>query len=130
MLLPVFHLGGLLFFGDGHALQGDGEAIGSGVETSLDVEVTVGLRKRQKLTGPRIETAEWIASVGAKESGTFNETLSIATRDMLRCLVEEHGLTVQEAHLLIGLRARYDLITTGGSIGLRIARRDLQRKNR
>ena len=43
MLLPVFHRGGLLFFGDGHALQGDGEAVGSGVETSLNVEVTVGV---------------------------------------------------------------------------------------
>jgi hypothetical protein len=30
----------------------------------------------------------------------------------------------QEAHLLIGMRARYDLITLAGSVGLRIARRD------
>jgi acetamidase/formamidase len=125
LLLPVYHPGGLLFFGDGHALQGDGEAIGSGVETSLDVEVTVALRKQQKLTAPRVETADWIVSVGAREGGAFQETISLATRDMLRWLVEEHRLTPQEAHLLIGLRARYDVITTGGSIGLRIARRDL-----
>ena len=133
MLLPVFHRGGLLFFGDGHALQGDGEAVGSGVETSLDVGVTVGLRKRQKLTGPRVETAEWIVSVGGKEDGTLNETLEIATRDMLRWLIDEQGLSAREAHLLIGMRARYDLITLGGSVGLRIARRDLlriKRKNR
>jgi amidase len=130
VLLPVFHPGGLLFFGDGHALQGDGEAVGSGVETSLDVEVTVGLRKGQKLTGPRVETAEWIVSVGGKESGTLNETLEIATRDMLRWLTDEKGLSAQEAHLLIGMRARYDLITLGGSIGLRIARRDLPRNRR
>ena len=125
VLLPVFHRGGLLFFGDGHALQGDGEAVGAGVETSLDVEVTVGVRKRQKLTGPRVETADWIVSVGGKENGTLNETLEIATRDMLRCLRDEHGLSAQEAHLLIGMRARYDLITLGGSVGLRIPRRDL-----
>jgi len=125
VLLPVFHPGGLLFFGDGHALQGDGEAIGSGVETSLDVEVTLGLRKGRKLTGPRVETAEWIVSVGGKENGTLNETLAIATRDMLQCLIQEHGLSAQEAHLLIGTRARYDLVTLGGSVALRIARRDL-----
>ena len=130
VLLPVFHRGGLLFFGDGHALQGDGEAVGSGVETSLDVEVTVGLRKGQKLTGPRVETAEWIVSVGGKEDGTLNETLEIATRDMLRWLIDEQGLSAQEAHLLIGMRARYDLITLGGSVGLRIARRDLLRIKR
>jgi amidase len=127
VLLPVFHRGGLLFFGDGHALQGDGEPVGSGVETSLDVEVTVSLRKRHKLTGPRVENDEWIVSVGAKENGTLNETLAIATRDMLRRLTEEHGFTAQEAHLLIGARARYDVITLGGYIGLRIPRRDLIR---
>ena len=130
MLLPVFHQGGLLFFGDGHALQGDGEAVGSGVETSLDVQITVGLRKGQKLTGPRVETAEWIVSVGGKENGTLNETLEITTRDMLRWLTDEQGLTAQEAHLLIGMRARYDLITLGGSVGLRISRRDLLRMKR
>jgi acetamidase/formamidase len=128
VLLPVFHRGGLLFFGDGHALQGDGEAVGSGVETSLDVEVTVGLKKGRKLTGPRLETDEWIVSIGAKEGATLNESLAIATRDMLARL-EEHGFSAQEAHLLIGLRARYDVITLGGSVGLRIAKRDLVLKN-
>jgi len=128
VLLPVFHPGGLLFFGDGHALQGDGEALGSGVETSLDVEVTVGLRKGRALTGPRVETVEWIASVGGKEGGRLNETLEIATRDMLRWLTEEQGLSTQDAHLLIGMRARYDVITLGGSVGLRIARADLPTK--
>jgi acetamidase/formamidase len=126
VLLPVFHPGGLLFFGDGHALQGDGEPLGAGIETSLDVEVTVGLRKGQKLTGPRVETREWIVSLGGKEGATVSETLEIATRDMVRWLTNDEGLSVQEAHLLIGMRARYDLSTLGGNIGLRIPRRDLQ----
>jgi acetamidase/formamidase len=128
VLLPVYHPGGLLFFGDGHALQGDGEALGSGVETSLDVEVTVGLRKAARLTGPRLETSEWVVSVGGKEGGSLNETLEIATRDMLRRLVEEHGFTPTEAHLLIGMRARYDVLTLGGSVALRLARGDLTRR--
>jgi hypothetical protein len=34
-------------------------------------------------------------------------------------------LTTQEAHLLIGMRARYDIITLGGSVGLRIPPRDI-----
>ena len=33
---------------------------------------------------------------------------------MLRWLIDEQGLSTQEAHLLIGMRARYDLITLGG----------------
>ena len=96
------------------------------METSLDVEVRVGLRKKQQLTVPRIETADYIVSVGAKENGTFDESLSIATSDMLRWLVREHRLTDQEAHLLIGLRARYDVVTISGRIGLRVARADLR----
>jgi len=54
--------------------------------------------------------------------------LEIATRDMLRWLIDQQGLSAQEAHLLIGIRGRYDLITLGGSVGLRIARRDLPRE--
>ena len=117
-------------FGDGHALQGDGEAVGAGVETSLDVEVRVGLKKKQKLTAPRLVTDAWIVSVGSKEGAPAMETQAIATRDMLRWLIDEQGLSAQEAHLLIGMRARYDLITLGGSVGVRIARRDLLRIKR
>jgi amidase len=38
LMLPVFEPGALLFIGDGHALQGEGEVVGTGVETSMDVE--------------------------------------------------------------------------------------------
>lgn len=118
--LPVFHPGALLFVGDGHALQGDGEAIGSGVETSLDVEFSVVLRKGAALTTPRVETPEFRISIGAMEQPTLNQTMEIATADMLRWLVAELGYTPRDAHLLLGVRARYDIITLGGSVGVRI----------
>src|SRR5438093_1485990 len=51
VILPAYHPGALLFIGDGHALQGDGEATGNGVETSMDVEFSVEVRKKIKLTG-------------------------------------------------------------------------------
>ena len=120
VFLPVFHRGGLLFFGDGHAAQGDGEAVGSGVETSLDVEIEVGLRKNWNLTGPRAETAGEIISIGGKPEATLNQSIEIATRDMLRWLVEDYGFPPREAHLLIGVQARYDVLTLGGSVALRI----------
>lgn len=118
--LPVFHPGALLFLGDGHALQGDGEAIGSGVETSLDVEFTVVLRKGVALTTPRVETPEFFVSIGALEQPTLNRTMEIATADMLRWLTSELGYSARDAHLLLGVKARYDIITLGGSVGLRI----------
>lgn len=122
VLLPVFHPGGLLFFGDGHALQGDGEPVGSGVETSLDVEVTVELRKAAGLTGPRLETADAYISIGAKPEATLNQSLEIATRDMLRWLIEERRMPAAEANLLLGVRARYDVLTLGGYVALRVPR--------
>ena len=109
-----------MFFGDGHALQGDGEAVGSGVETSLDVEVTPELRKQYRLEGPRAETAGFLISIGGKPDAKLNDTIDIATRDTLRWLVSEHGLTPAEAHLLIGMQARYDVLTLGGSMAIRI----------
>ena len=66
VLLPVSHPGALLYLGDGHALQGDGEPTGNGIETSLDVEFSVDLIKHAHLSGPRIETPDYIISVGAQ----------------------------------------------------------------
>jgi acetamidase/formamidase len=123
VLLPVFHPGGLLFFGDGHALQGDGEAIGSGVETSLDVTVTVSLRKKARLTGPRAETKDYIISIGSKPDGTLNQTLDIALTDMLRWLIEEKQMKPAEAHFLIGASAALDIVTLGGSTAVRLPKR-------
>ena len=45
--LPVFHDGALFYFGDGHALQGDGEIIGSGLETTMDVTFQFDVIKGQ-----------------------------------------------------------------------------------
>ncbi|MEO6758092.1 MAG: acetamidase/formamidase family protein [Saprospiraceae bacterium] len=126
VLLPVFHPGGLLFFGDGHALQGDGESIGSGVETSLDVTVTVSLRKKARLTAPRAETPDFLISIGSKPDGTLNQTLEMALRDMLRWLIEEKGMKPAEAHLLIGAAASLDLVTLGGSTAVRVPRRAVE----
>ncbi len=40
-------VGALLFLGDGHAAQGDGELTGNALETSMDVEFTVVLFKQR-----------------------------------------------------------------------------------
>lgn len=58
LILPVFHPGALFFLGDGHALQADGESIGTGIETTMEVTFTVALRKKANLSGPHLETAD------------------------------------------------------------------------
>ncbi len=126
VMLPVFHPGALLFFGDGHAAQGDGEPVGSGVETSLDVEISVDLVKSAGLKQPRAETAEYLIAIGSKPDATLNQSLELATRDMLHWLIAERELPAWRAHLLLGVEARYDLITLGGSVGLRLSKTALR----
>lgn len=127
VILPVSHPGALLFIGDGHALQGDGEATGTGVETSMDVEFTTELRKKVNLGNPRVETAEHIISVGSQPEfvSPLDRALQIATSDMVRWLVTDYGLEAWAAHLLVGYTARYDVVTVAGSMALKVPKKHL-----
>jgi amidase len=127
VILPVYHPGALLFIGDGHALQADGEATGTGIETSMDVEFTVDLRKKANLTGPRAETREHIISIGSQPEfvSSLNRGLQLATSDMVNWLTTEHKMEPWAAHLLIGYQGRYDIITVAGSVALKIPRNQL-----
>ena len=124
VILPVYHPGALLFIGDGHALQGDGEPTGTGIETSMDIEFTVELIKNARLSNPRLQNAEYIVSIGSQPEfvSALNQTLQIATSDMVNWLTTEYGMEPWAAHLLIGAQGKYDVITVAGSVGLRIPR--------
>jgi amidase len=52
---PVFVPGGLFFIGDGHAVQGDGEIVGTGIEVSFDAQFTIKLLKNKKINWPHAE---------------------------------------------------------------------------
>jgi acetamidase/formamidase len=120
--LPVYHPGGLLFIGDGHALQADGEPTGTGIETSVDVEFVVEVKKGAKLAGPRVETAEEIISIGSQPefASALDNGLKMATSDMADWLAKDYGLEPWAAHLLIGYQGHYDVVTVAGSMALRV----------
>jgi acetamidase/formamidase len=125
--LPVFHPGGLLFFGDGHALQADGEPTGTGIETTMDVTFTVQLRKGTNLANPRLENADFIAAIGSQPEfvSSLDRTQRVATVEMIDWLVNEYKLEPWAAHQLIGYQGKYDVITVGGSMALRIPKKVL-----
>lgn len=129
-IFPVFHRGALLFFGDGHAVQGDGEPLGNGIETSLDIEFSVEVRKNKRLRGPRVETADHLISIGsqAEFSSSLDQALRMATTDMALWLVEDYGLEPWAAHLLIGTQGGYQVVTVAGSMALKIPKRFLREK--
>jgi amidase len=130
VFLPVYHAGGLLFLGDGHALQADGEPTGTGIETSMDVEFSVAVRKRAGLTGPRVETDEAIISIGSQPefASALDNGLKMATTDMVEWLTRDYGMEPWAAHLLIGYQGRYDVVTVAGSMALRLPKNRLPEK--
>ncbi len=130
VILPVYHPGGLLFLGDGHALMGDGEATGTGVETSMDVEFSVDVIKDSHVTGPRVETDEFLISVGAQPefASSLDRGLQMATADMVQWLVTDYQLEPWAAHQLIGVVGKYDVVTVAGSMALKLPRKYLPMK--
>lgn len=130
VMLPVFHPGGLIFIGDGHAVQGDGETLGTGVETSMDVTFTVEVKKGARLPGPRLETADAIVAIASQPefASSLDRAFRMATSDMVDWLVAEYKMEPWAAHMLIGTQARYDVITAGGSMGLRLPKSVLPKR--
>ncbi len=97
---PVFVSGALLFMGDGHAVQGDGEIVGTGIEVSFDVQFTVQLLKGKKINWPRAESEEYILTVG--NARPLDQALQHATTEMIRWLQEDFDLDALSTHILLG----------------------------
>jgi acetamidase/formamidase len=105
---PVFAPGALFHLGDGHALQGDGEITGTGIEISMDVTFTAWIhRKQQAITWPRAEDATFIMAVG--NARPLDQALQHATTALLRWVTEDYGLDLRGASLLMGQCIRYDI---------------------
>ena len=104
---PVFEPGALFFLGDGHALQGDGEISGNGVEISMDVRVTLSLIKGQTIGWPRFENDQFIGTAG--NARPLDQALQHATTEMLRWLQSEYGLDAAGANLLLQQCVRYEV---------------------
>ncbi len=130
VFFPVYHKGAYLYLGDGHALQGDGEPLGAGVETSLDVQFTVRVHKGKRLSMPRLINENYIVSIASQPefASSMEIGLRMANSDMLRWLTEEYGLTGPEAHLLLGTVVEHRIVTYYGSIATLIPRRYLPRR--
>lgn len=118
VLLPVFADGAYLYVGDGHALQGDGEGFGAGVEISMDVQFTVKLHKGKRLNIPRLINDEYLVSIASQPEFSSNMDIGIrsANSDMLHWLQEECKLTSPEAHMLLGSVVEHKIITYYGSM--------------
>lgn len=107
LYLPVYQEGALLFVGDGHAAQGDGELTGDALETSMDVEFTVNLVRGQSTGGPRAENDEYIMAMGIANS--LPDAVRQATTQLVRWLERDYHLTPNESAIVLGSAIRYDV---------------------
>ncbi|ARO33795.1 acetamidase/formamidase protein (plasmid) [Rhizobium sp. NXC14] len=105
--LPVSAPGALFFLGDCHAVQGDGEIVGTGVETTFEITVRLTVDKKAGLVWPRGETAEDIFTIG--NARPLDQALQHATSEMLNWLASDYGLDRTAASHLLGQVVRYDV---------------------
>jgi acetamidase/formamidase len=104
---PVAAPGALFFLGDCHATQGDGEIVGTGIETCFEVEVRLTVEKQRRIVWPRGENADDIFTVG--NARPLDQALQHATTEMLHWLGEDYGLDLNAASHLLGQVVRYDV---------------------
>jgi acetamidase/formamidase len=107
LYLPVFQEGAVLFVGDGHAAQGDGELTGDALETSMDVEFTVNLIQGRSTGGPRAENDEYIMAMGIANS--LPDAVRQATTQLARWIERDYHLTPNESAIVLGSAIRYDI---------------------
>ena len=127
VMLPVFQPGALLFLGHGQARHGDGTIGGAGIETSMDVEFSVELVKKQEwphssvarpstvagefeITSPRIETDAYLMAVG---SGPLLQALQHATTELHHWLDDDFGLTERSVSTFLGQAIEYEIASVG-----------------
>ena len=107
LYLPVSQPGALLYVGDGHALQGDGELNGNALETSLAVEFAVDVLREKSLSGPRVENDEHLMAMGL--GGSLDEAFREATSALASWIEKDYGLTGPEAAILLGATIQYQI---------------------
>jgi len=105
--LPVFAEGALLHVGDGHALQGDGEIVGTGIEVSMDVELSVEVLKGKTIGWPRAEDETFVMAIG--NARPLDQAVQHATTELLKLLRDDYGLDFRAGSALLGQCIRYDV---------------------
>lgn len=115
--LPVSQPGALLYLGDAHALQGDGETSQFALEISMDVEFSVDVIHGRSIAMPRIESPTHIMALG--QAGSLDDALRLATAGLVQWLEQDYGLTPSESAQVLGSSVEYVVANLAGrNVGL------------
>jgi acetamidase/formamidase len=111
LYLPVEAQGGLLSVGDTHAAQGDGEVCGTGLESAIDVAVTIELIKNTPLKFPRLEVfspvTDHLDAAGYEVTTGIGPDLFRCAKESVMAMVDliarEHRVSPEDAYMLCSL---------------------------
>jgi acetamidase/formamidase len=95
----VNHNGALLSIGDGHCRQGEGEVIGTAVESAMNTVIVVDLIKGEYTAWPRIESDDFIMSTGSTRP--LEDAYRISQHDLVNWVAAESKMDVLDALQLI-----------------------------
>jgi amidase len=101
--------GGLVSFGDAHAVQGDGEISGAAIECQADVTVRIDRipnENAEYVALPQVNTPEFIGSIAGFSGVHLGDVVRAAYVDIVQRLVRFHGFELGEAYLLACQTAR------------------------
>lgn len=125
ILLPVFVRGGMLYLGDAHAAMGHGELSASGLEMPAESVLTIDLRKRSLIPGPRIESPLEIMTVTT--GCPLERATAQAFAQLILWMEADYGWNRWRAYDLLTHVARLSIGYYGiGTVAAKIERRYLE----
>jgi acetamidase/formamidase len=124
LYLPVHVPGALLYLGDGHAIQGDGELCGVAVEIATTTTLELDLVKGWHLAWPRLENDEMIMSIGSARP--LEDAARIAYGDLVQWMVATYGFERWDAYMLLSQVGKVrlgNMVDPNYTVGASIAKR-------
>jgi acetamidase/formamidase len=106
LYIPVWQPGALIYTGDSHAVQGDGEISLTALETAMqEVRIQVILYKQKKFAWPIAETATHWITVGLDKD--LNAAMTLAARNAIDFLATRAKLTTLDAYALCSIAVSF-----------------------
>jgi acetamidase/formamidase len=101
IFFPVNVAGALLYLGDGHAAQGEGEIAGTAAEVAMNVTFKVDVLKGRRITTPRLEDDTYLMAAGSYRP--LEDAMRIASRELIQWMVDDYGLSRLDAYELLSV---------------------------
>jgi acetamidase/formamidase len=106
LYLPVWKPGALIYTGDSHAVQGDGEICLTALETRMrEVLIEIVLHKQKNFSWPIAETATHWITVGLDKD--LNAAMALAARNAIVFLTTRAKLTPLDAYALSSIAVSF-----------------------